>query len=58
MSKNAIAESKQIAFRCVTDRRERAILIDLGEEKPVWFRLQDIAIDEQNQIPPDLVVKT
>jgi hypothetical protein len=43
-----MAESKEIAFRYIPDTRNRALLIDLGEENPVWFQRNKIILDEQN----------
>jgi hypothetical protein len=43
-----MAENVAIAFRYILDSRDRAILIDLGEEKPVWFQRSKIVLDEQN----------
>jgi hypothetical protein len=41
-------ETVTIAYSRVIDRRDRAIQLDLGEEKPVWFPLAKIALDEVN----------
>jgi hypothetical protein len=35
-----------IAYSRIIDRRDRAIQLDLGEEKPVWFPLAKIVLDE------------
>jgi hypothetical protein len=43
-----MAENQTIAYSRILDRRDRAIKIDLGEENPVWFRKQDITLDEQS----------
>jgi hypothetical protein len=39
-------ETATIAYSRVVDRRDRAIQLDLGEEKPVWFPLAKITLDE------------
>jgi hypothetical protein len=41
-------ETATIAYSRIIDRRDRAIQLDLGEEKPVWFPLAKIALDEAN----------
>ena len=41
-------ETATIAYSRVVDRRDRAIQLDLGEEKSVWFPLAKITLDEAN----------
>ena len=41
-------ETATIAYSRVIDRRDRAIQLDLGEEKAVWFPLAKITLDEAN----------
>jgi hypothetical protein len=41
-------ETATIAYSRVVDRTDRAIQLDLGEEKAVWFPLAKITLDEAN----------
>jgi hypothetical protein len=37
-----------IAYSRIIDRRDKAVQLDLGEEKAVWFPLGKIVLDEAN----------
>jgi hypothetical protein len=43
-----MAEQTTIVDSRVVDRRNRAIQLDPGEEKPIWFPLSKTALDEAN----------
>ena len=40
------AETITVNYSRITERRTRAIQLDLGEEKPVWFPLNRITLNE------------
>jgi hypothetical protein len=42
------AETATIHYSRITERRAKAVQLDIGEKKPVWFPLHRITLDEAN----------
>jgi len=38
--------TESISYSCILERRPRAVRLDLGEARPVWFPLHRVSLDE------------